>query len=36
MSYANLRAVFDTDVYVDLNELTGKLNFLPLPGSRAT
>jgi iron complex transport system ATP-binding protein len=34
ISYANVRAVFDTDVYVDRNDLTGKLNVLPLPPSR--
>ena len=31
ITYANLRAVFDTDVYVSLNDLTGHLNVLPLP-----
>ncbi len=31
ISYANIREVFDTDVYVDLNTVTGKLNVLPLP-----
>jgi len=34
MTYAAIREVFDTDVYVDLNDLTGKLNILPLPRSR--
>jgi iron complex transport system ATP-binding protein len=34
MTYARIREVFDTDVYVDLNDLTGKLNILPLPRSR--
>ncbi len=34
MTYANVRTVFETDVYVDLNDLTGKLNILPLPRSR--
>jgi hypothetical protein len=27
----SIREVFDTDVYVDLNDLTGSLNVLPLP-----
>jgi iron complex transport system ATP-binding protein len=31
ITYANVRAVFDTDVYVDRNHLTGHLNVLPLP-----
>ncbi len=31
MTYGNIRAVFDTDVYVDINDLTGHLNVLPLP-----
>jgi len=31
ITYANVREVFDTDVYVDRNDLTGKLNVLPLP-----
>lgn len=31
ITYANVRAVFETDVYVDRNHLTGKLNVLPLP-----
>ncbi len=31
VTYANVREVFDTDVYVDLNDLTGQLNVLPLP-----
>jgi len=36
ITYAKVREVFDTDVYVDLNDITGKLNVLPLPGrSRA-
>jgi iron complex transport system ATP-binding protein len=33
MTYAAIREVFDTDVYVDINDLTGKLNILPLPRS---
>jgi iron complex transport system ATP-binding protein len=33
ITYANVRAVFETDVYVDRNDLTGKLNVLPLPAS---
>ncbi|HKQ62654.1 MAG TPA: heme ABC transporter ATP-binding protein [Candidatus Polarisedimenticolaceae bacterium] len=32
LSYANLREVFETDVYVDTNVLTGKLLVVPLPG----
>ena len=36
MTYTAIRDVFDTDVYVDLNDLTGKLNILPLPRSRNT
>jgi iron complex transport system ATP-binding protein len=32
ITYASIREVFDTDVYVDINDLTGKLNVLPLPG----
>jgi iron complex transport system ATP-binding protein len=31
-TYANLRRVFDTDVYVDTNALTGKMLVVPLPG----
>lgn len=34
ITYANVRAVFETDVYVDRNHLTGKLNVLPLPPQR--
>ncbi len=34
ITYENVRTVFDTDVYVDLNDLTGKLNVLPLPTKR--
>jgi ABC-type cobalamin/Fe3+-siderophores transport system ATPase subunit len=34
MTYQVVREVFDTDVYVDLNSVTGKLNILPLPRSR--
>jgi iron complex transport system ATP-binding protein len=36
ITYASVREVFRTDVYVDLNDLTGQLNVLPLPldGSR--
>jgi iron complex transport system ATP-binding protein len=30
LTYAHLRRVFDTEVYVDLNDLTGKLVVLPL------
>ena len=31
-TYANLTRVFDTEVYVDTNALTGKLLVVPLPG----
>jgi iron complex transport system ATP-binding protein len=31
-TYANLRRVYDTDVYVDTNALTGKMLVVPLPG----
>ncbi len=31
VTYAAVRDVFETDVYVDLNDLTGSLNVLPLP-----
>ena len=31
ITYKSIREVFDTDVYVDLNDLTGSLNVLPLP-----
>jgi len=34
ITYAAIREVFDTDVYVDLNDLTGGLNVLPLPSRR--
>ena len=34
ITYKSIRDVFDTDVYVDLNSLTGKLNVLPLRASR--
>jgi iron complex transport system ATP-binding protein len=33
ITYESVRDVFDTDVYVDLNSVTGTLNILPLPGS---
>ena len=33
ITYQAIRQVFDTDVYVDLNDLTGSLNVLPLPTS---
>ena len=36
ITYTSIREVFDTDVYVDINDLTGKLNVLPLPGRRQT
>lgn len=35
ITYANVREVFETDVYVDRNHLTGHLNVLPLPRGRA-
>lgn len=31
ITYANVKTVFETDVYVDRNHLTGHLNVLPLP-----
>ena len=31
LTYANVREVFETDVYVDRNTVTGTLNILPLP-----
>jgi iron complex transport system ATP-binding protein len=31
LTYANVRDVFETDVYVDRNTVTGTLNILPLP-----
>jgi len=34
LTYARVRDVFETDVYVDTNDLTGTLNILPLPRSR--
>jgi iron complex transport system ATP-binding protein len=36
ITYASVREVFETDVYVSMNDLTGKLNVLPLPRSRNT
>lgn len=35
ITYANVRTVFETDVYVDRNHLTGHLNVLPLPRRHA-
>lgn len=32
LTYQNVRDVFETDVYVDINTVTGTLNILPLPG----
>jgi len=32
LTYANLTRVFDTEVYVDTNSLTGRLLVVPLPG----
>ncbi len=34
ITYANVREVYETDVYVDRNHLTGQLNVLPLPAVR--
>ena len=31
LTYQNVRDVFETDVYVDINTVTGTLNILPLP-----
>ncbi len=31
-TYANLKRVFGTEVYVDTNSLTGKMLVVPLPG----
>jgi iron complex transport system ATP-binding protein len=31
LTYRNVREVFETDVYVDVNTVTGTLNILPLP-----
>jgi len=36
ITYAAIREVFDTDVYVDLNDLTGSLNVLPLPSRKSS
>ncbi len=36
ITYAMIREVFDTDVYVDVNDLTGQLNVVPMRGSRNT
>ena len=30
LTYTNVRAAYDTEVYVDVNDLTGRLNVLPL------
>ena len=30
LTYANVRATYDVDVYVDTNDLTGRVNVLPL------
>ncbi len=35
ITYGTIREVFDTDVYVDVNSVTGQLNVLPLPLSRS-
>jgi iron complex transport system ATP-binding protein len=32
LSYATVREVFRTDVYVAINDLTGQLNVLPIKG----
>ncbi len=34
LTYQAIREVFATDVYVSINDLTGKLNVLPLPNRR--
>ena len=34
LTYQAIREVFETDVYVSINDLTGKLNVLPLPNRR--
>lgn len=34
-TYANLRRVFATEIYVDTNSLTGKLIVVPLPGVKS-
>jgi iron complex transport system ATP-binding protein len=34
ITYRSIRDVFDTDVYVDLNSITGSLNVSPLPRRR--
>jgi iron complex transport system ATP-binding protein len=36
ITYSNVKTVFETDVYVDRNSLTGHLNVLPLPRRRET
>ena len=36
ITYIAIREVFETDVYVDLNDLTGTLNVLPLPSRRSS
>ncbi|MFQ5479138.1 MAG: ABC transporter ATP-binding protein [Candidatus Binatia bacterium] len=33
ITYGNVREVFETDVYVTINDLSGQLNVLPLPAS---
>jgi iron complex transport system ATP-binding protein len=30
LTYANIKAVYETEVYIDLNDLTGKVQILPL------
>ena len=32
LSYANLKRVFETEIYVDVNDLTGSLVVTPLSG----
>jgi len=33
LTYANLKRVFETEIYVDRNSLTGKLIVVPMPGT---
>lgn len=34
LTYANVRATYDTEVYVDRNDITGRINVLPLDRTR--
>lgn len=36
LTYQNLKTAYDTEVYIDLNDLTGKLIVLPLPHAEGT